>query len=340
MTIPAAMRIGFQVWGQSVSWRDLVRIAPAIERLGFDSVWANDHFYPIAGDGVELLTGHDGPVFEAWMTLGAWAGATERVRLGCLVSGAAYRNAGLLVKMATALDHASGGRAILGLGAGWHAREHDAFGYAYPGLRERLDRLAEVATIVRGLLDGDPVTFEGSWASAHGARNDPPPVQEHLPLLIGGSGERRTLPLVARLADVWNGEGDPATYGRKNAVLDELCVAAGRDPGQVARTAGLPPPCVRGTHEAAVRDLAATLARHQPSAPGALAWAAASPFAGTEEEVAEALDAYRNAGAEEVIFDLPAPFDVETLERLAGPVRDLLTSRTGDRETAGLEARR
>jgi alkanesulfonate monooxygenase SsuD/methylene tetrahydromethanopterin reductase-like flavin-dependent oxidoreductase (luciferase family) len=317
----STMRIGFQVWGQSVGWQELVDAAVTIETLGFDSCWSNDHFYPIAGDGEHLLIGHDGPVFEAWMTLAGWAAATKRIRLGCLVSGAGYRNPGLLVKMATALDHMSGGRAVLGLGAGWHEREHRAFGFAYPPLGERLDRLGECAAVVRGLLDGTTVTASGRWVAFDAARNDPAPLQARLPLLVGGSGERRTLPIVARNADAWNGEGDPDAIRRRNDVLDTLCRSIGRPERSVARTVGLAPVCIRARHEDAVAALAAILGRHQPSPELAATWAASSPFAGTEDEVVDLLAAYRAAGAEEVLFDWPPPFDLETLERLAGPVR-------------------
>jgi alkanesulfonate monooxygenase SsuD/methylene tetrahydromethanopterin reductase-like flavin-dependent oxidoreductase (luciferase family) len=319
-----ALRIGFQVWGQFVEWDELMRAGREIERLGFDGLWANDHFYPIAGDGEQLLTGHDGPVFEAWMTVAGWAAVTSRVRLGCLVSGAGYRNAGLLVKMATALDHMSGGRAVLGIGAGWHEREHRAFGFGFPPLGGRLDRLEEMAELVRGLLDGETVTMDGHWVSSEAARNDPMPVQRRLPLLVGGSGERRTLPVVARLADEWNGEGDPETFARKNALVDALCAAAGREPASVARGVGLQPVCIRDSRDEAIAALGSILERHQAAGDTAAAWAASSPFATTEAGAIDLLRAYREAGAGEVMFDWAAPFDGETLERLAGPVRAAL----------------
>ena len=157
--------------------------------------------------------------------------------------------------MATALDHASGGRAVLGLGAGWHATEHATFGLDFPSLRERLDRLDEAATICRRMLDGEAAHLEGAWFAARGARNEPAPVQARLPLLIG-SGERRTLPIVARCADIWNGEGEPDTFARKSAVLDELCRSEGREPSSIERTVGLPPPLIRADRTEAVGLLA------------------------------------------------------------------------------------
>jgi alkanesulfonate monooxygenase SsuD/methylene tetrahydromethanopterin reductase-like flavin-dependent oxidoreductase (luciferase family) len=318
------VRIGFQVWGSNVAWDALMRAAQAIEAAGLDSCFANDHFVPVVGtsDGVDPDAA--GPIFEAMATIGGWAARTSRVRLGCLVAGAGYRNPGLLARQVVALDHASGGRMSLGIGAGWHARDHAMYGWDLPPIGERLDRLEEHARALRGLLDGERVTIDGRWVRFDDAVLDPPPLQPRLPLLIGGSGEKRTLRIVALYADSWNGEGDAATFARKNAVLDAHCADVGRDPAAIRRTAGLPPPCVRATREAALADLAATLRRHGWSAADADAAAAAAPCAGTADEVAAALAAYAAAGAEEVLFDWPAPFDPETLAALAGPVRDRL----------------
>ncbi len=318
------IRIGFQVWGQSTSWADLMATGQRIEALGFASLFANDHLMPILGDADGPLVGPDGPVFEGWMTLAGWAALTHRVPLGVMVCGVGYRNVGLTVKMATALDHASGGRAILGLGAGWHEPEHRAFGFEVLSLGDRISRLDEAAQVVRPLLDGKPVTFDGVWVRARHLRNDPPPVRGRLPFLIGGSGERRTLRIVARDADIWNGEGEPATYARKNAILDDHCAEIGRDPSEIRRTVGVPPICIRDSREGAVEALMAILARQGSSPTDARAWAESSPLADTEEVVGGLLRAWHEAGAEEAIADLPSPRDEETFERLAGPVHELL----------------
>jgi alkanesulfonate monooxygenase SsuD/methylene tetrahydromethanopterin reductase-like flavin-dependent oxidoreductase (luciferase family) len=295
-----------------------------IDELGFDGLWSNDHLLPVAGGGPVALEVGRGPVWDGWMTLAGWAERTSRVRLGCLVSGAAYRDPPLLVRMATALDHASGGRAVLGLGAGWHATEHATFGYDFPSLRERLDRLEEAATICRRMLDGEPAHLEGTWFVARGARNEPAPVQSRLPLLIGGSGERRTLPIVARCADIWNGEGEPDTFARKSAVLDDLCRAEGREPSAIERTVGLPPPLIRVDRTQAVRLLADRLVRHGLGETDAAAAAEGSALVGSVRDVAMTLARYAEAGASEVIFDWPSPADDDTLVALAGPVRDAL----------------
>jgi alkanesulfonate monooxygenase SsuD/methylene tetrahydromethanopterin reductase-like flavin-dependent oxidoreductase (luciferase family) len=166
------------------------------------------------------------------------------------------------------------------------------------------------------LLDGDAVTLHGRWVSVDGARNEPPPVHQ-MPLMIAGSGERRTLPVVARYADAWNGEGDPGTFAGKCRVLTERCEAIGRDPASIVHTVGAPPVCIRDTREEAVRDLAAILERNALGGDEARSMAEASPLAGNEAAVLTALEAWADAGAAEVIIDRPAPFDGETLVRLA-----------------------
>ncbi len=231
----------------------------------------------------------------------------------------------MLARQVVALDHASGGRMTLGIGAGWHVRDHAMYGWDLPPIGERLDRLEEQARALRGLLDGERVTLDGRWVRFDDAVLDPPPLRARLPLLIGGSGEKRTLAIVARYADVWNGEGDAGAYARKNAVLDAHCAAVGRDRSEIRRTVGLPPPLIRADARADARDeLAATFQRHGWPAEDARAAAAAAPCVGTVDDVVAALAAYREAGADEVFFDWPAPYDPATLEALAGPVRDRL----------------
>jgi len=316
------LRIGFQVWSQFVTWQDLMAIGRDIDELGFDELWSNDHLLPQAAGGVGALGQLDGPVFEGWSILFGWAGLTRRARMGCLVSGGAYRNPGLLVKMATALDHATGGRAVLGLGAGWFEREHHAFGYEFPPVGKRLDRLGDAAAISRGLLDGSSVTHAGEWFSAVDARNDPPPVQERLPIVIGGSGEKRTLRIVAQYADIWNADqDDPESFRRRNGILDEHCRAVGRDPGSIERTAGLAAPCIRPTRDEAIEVLAGILQKQAMPRADAVRMASGSPFVGPVEAVVAELRRYRDAGLNAAMFDWPAPFDRVTLEAMAGPVR-------------------
>jgi alkanesulfonate monooxygenase SsuD/methylene tetrahydromethanopterin reductase-like flavin-dependent oxidoreductase (luciferase family) len=324
---PAAgdpIRLGFQIWGQHATWDELMRAGERVEAAGFASLWANDHLMPIHGDAGGPVLGADGPVFEGWMTLGAWAARTTRVPLGVMVCGVGYRNVGLTVKMATALDHASAGRAMLGLGAGWHEPETRAFGYEVLSLGDRISRFDEAASLARGMLDGRRVDQDGRWVSGHDLVNDPPPLQARLPFVIGGSGEKRMLRIVARDADIWNGEGDPETYARKNAILDAHCAEIGRDPAAIRRTVGIQPICIRDTRAAAVDALTEILTHHGGDPAMSAAWAASSPLADTEDAVAALLRAWRAAGAEEAVADLPARIDDETFERLAGPVRERL----------------
>lgn len=322
---PTRLRLGFQVWSQYVTWPELMAIGHDIDELGFDELWSNDHFFPQAAAGVGELGHLDGPVFEGWSILFGWARVTSRARMGCLVSGAGYRSPGLLVKMATALDHATGGRAALGLGAGWFEREHHAFGFEFPPVGQRLDRMGEAAAICRGLLDGGSVTYDGQWLSAVEARNDPGPLQERLPLAIGGSGEKRTLRIVAEHADIWNADQDsPESFRRRSDILDEHCRVVGRDPTSIERTAGLPAPCIRATREEAVEALTSILQHQAMPREAALQMAMGSPFAGPVDMVVAGLRQYRDAGLGAVMFDWPAPFDRATLEALAGPVRSAL----------------
>ena len=317
------LRIGFQIWAQNVSWPELMSAASSIEARGFDSLWSNDHFFPIAGYQLDVNESLEGPTFEGWMVLSGLVACTSTIRVGCMVSGAGYRNPGLLVKMASTLDHASAGRLVLGIGAGWYERDHAAFGFLHPDVGERIDRLEESVTAIRRLLDGEIVTMKGNWVRMVDARNDPPPIQKRLPLLVGGSGERRTLPVVARYADWWNGEGTPEDIARKNALIDRLCRIAGRRPDDIVRTVGLAPPVIRSTAAEAVEVSVDVLVRHGMPTPDARVAAADSPSVGTSDQVAAHLIRYADAGAREVVFDWPTPYDTETLDALAILRREL-----------------
>ncbi|MFN8630282.1 MAG: LLM class flavin-dependent oxidoreductase [Chloroflexota bacterium] len=314
---PSLPAIGFQVWGQYTDWPALAHTVRRIDDLGFSSVWANDHLFPAAGARFQAPDAPPGPFLEGWITLAGFALATMHVQVGVLVSAAGYRNIGIAVKQATAVDHLSGGRAQLGLGAGWHVRDHAAFGFGLPPIGQRLDRLEEQAAAARALLDGETVTVAGEHVRLDAAVNLPAPVRERMPLLIGGSGEKRTLRIVARYADAWNGEGDPDAWARRNRILDEHCAAVGRDPGEIRRTVGLPPVSIRSTHDEAVASLAAQFRANGIDAGEARELAAASPLVGTPSAVADALAAYADAGAAEVLIDWPAPFDDATLDALA-----------------------
>jgi len=215
----------------------VVEQARAAERAGFSVVTVMDHLYQIPGVGPV-----SDPMLEAWSTLAALSRETSRVRLGTLVTGVTYRNPALLAKTATTLDVLSGGRAIFGLGAAWNDVEHAGYGFEFPPLRERMDRLDEALTIVRAMFTEDRPSFDGRHYRISGALNVPRPVQpKGPPILVGGGGEQRTLRIAAKHADMthWFALGLDALR-HKNEVLARHCAEIGRDPATIERTIGAP----------------------------------------------------------------------------------------------------
>jgi F420-dependent oxidoreductase-like protein len=209
----------------------LADVARAAERAGFTSLWVMDHFVQIPQVGREWED-----MLESHTTLGYLAGVTERIRLGTLVSGITYRNLAHLAKIVATLDVVSGGRAICGIGAGWFEREHQLYGWAFPPLRDRFARLEDALELLPLMWGPGAPRFEGRTVTVPEAVCYPRPLQERVPILVGGSGERRTLRLVARHADACNLFGDAATVRRKVAVLREHCAAEGRDPAAITVT--------------------------------------------------------------------------------------------------------
>lgn len=298
---PSALRFGAAFWVQRADWTSLRETALAAESAGFDSLWIDDHLLNDEGDP-------DEDKLEGWTTLAALAAVTQRPLLGLLVGANTLRNPGLVAKMAVTLDEISGGRAILGLGSGWFEREHAAFGIAFgasPG--ERIDRLEESAGLLRRLLDGERVTHAGRFYALDDAVVRPLPVQSRLPILIGGSGRRKTLRVAARHADLWNGYGDLAELRDALAALDAHCVDAGRDPAAIRRTASQNV-VVRASAEAAERAYREVTAAHaiQPGEE-------ALDLAGPPDAIAAGLRAYVDAGISEVIWVFRRPWDLETI---------------------------
>lgn len=226
------MRFGLDIAQQRMPFGEVVARARLAERLGFTGVWGFDHFQPMYGQG-------PGECFEGMTTLAALAGLTSRVRLGLLVTGVTYRHPSVLAAQALTVDHASQGRLELALGAAWYEREHRELGIPFPATGERFDLLEDALEIVSRLFTGERVSYAGRRVSLDHAQLRPLPVQQpRPPLWIGGSGPRRTLPLVARYADVWHtawAEDYPALSAR----LDRLAGAAGRDPGAIMRAGSL-----------------------------------------------------------------------------------------------------
>lgn len=215
----------------------VVEQARAAEANGFSLVTVMDHLYQITGVGAE-----DEPMLEGWSVLNALARETSTVRLGTLVTGVTYRNPALLAKMATTLDITSGGRAILGLGAAWNESEHVGYGFEFPRVGERMDRLDEALTIAKALFTEDRASFEGRFSRIENALNVPKPVQPGgPPILIGGGGEQRTLRIAAKHADMthWFPLG-MELLRHKNEVLERYCAEIGRDPATIERTMAAP----------------------------------------------------------------------------------------------------
>ena len=307
-----SIRLGALCWNQYTTWPALLEAGQRADRLGFDTLWTWDHLYPIIGSP-------DGPIFEGWLTLAAWAQATERVRIGLMVGANTFREPALTAKMATTLDHISNGRAILGIGGAWFEEEHEAYGIAFgSGFPERLRWLGEAVPVMRGMLHGERPTAAGPRYSAKAIRNDPPPVQERLPLLIGGGGEQVTLKLVARYADANNIGGGLETVTRKEAILVRHCETVGRDPGEIERTTGIGTVIIRDSREEAERVHAAMFERNGQ----AERWT--DQPVGTPEDVAERLAPYLGIGYHHLLAGFPAPHDEESMTRFATEVRPIL----------------
>ncbi len=207
------IRVGVQVRPQHTTVPAMREAWRRVEELGVDTLWTWDHFFPVSGDP-------QGPHFECWSLLAAMAEVTERVEFGALVSAIGYRNPALLSDMAKTVDHLSGGRLILGVGAGWKEEDYREFGYEYGTAPDRL----------RDLRRGLEIILE-RWAI-----DVPPPIRNPIPILIGGGGEQVTLRLTAKYAQLWNGVLRPEAYAAKSRVLDERCREIGRDPGEIERT--------------------------------------------------------------------------------------------------------
>jgi F420-dependent oxidoreductase-like protein len=214
-------------------WEELVRRAKLAEELGFDGLWGFDHFQPMYGEG-------PGETFEGMTTLAALAAQTSTIRLGLLVTGMTYRHPSVFAAQAITVDHASHGRLELSFGAAWFEKEHRELGIPFPPTGERFDLLEDALEIATRLFTGEVVSYEGRVVSLHDAQLRPTPVQRpRPPIWIGGSGPRRTLPLVAKYADAWHSFGTPNSLREASARIDELAVEAGRVPSEILRAGSL-----------------------------------------------------------------------------------------------------
>ncbi|MEM7003226.1 MAG: TIGR03560 family F420-dependent LLM class oxidoreductase [Pseudomonadota bacterium] len=221
----------FSFWPTpSLDYATTLELCQHAEQTGWDGVWLADHFMPNAADTST-------PWPEAWTTLAALAASVPRVRLGTLVTGNTYRHPAVLAKMAATVDHISDGRLVLGLGSGWQENEHLQYGIDFATFGERLAKLDEACQVIQGLFTNASTQFDGRYYQLRDAVLEPKPVQQPLPLLIGGGGEKVTLKITAKYANEWNVWGEPDLLRHKCSILDKHCANVGRDPGSIARTA-------------------------------------------------------------------------------------------------------
>jgi alkanesulfonate monooxygenase SsuD/methylene tetrahydromethanopterin reductase-like flavin-dependent oxidoreductase (luciferase family) len=252
-----------------------------VEGLGLAGVYVCDHFMPYEPHGLAV----DGPMLEGWTTLAALAGHTERLRLGTLVLGSTYRHPAVVANMAATMDHATGGRFVLGLGAGGQVNEHAAYGVALPSTGRRLDAFEEACAAIRSLLTEHRTTLQGDFYQLTDAPCDPKPVQVTLPLLIGGGGERRTLRIAATFADEWHVWSTAGEFRRKSDILDRHCEDVGRDPSTIRRATG-----------------AQVVLSEAPTPADGQDHVDAGDVTGTPAAVLERLGEYQDAGVDEFIL--------------------------------------
>jgi F420-dependent oxidoreductase-like protein len=294
-------------------FENLVELVQTAEAAGFDMATTMDHFYQIEGVGSE-----EEPMLEAYTTLGALAARTSRILLGSMVSGVTYRNPAMLAKQVTTLDVISGGRAVLGLGAAWNEDEHQGYGFDFPPLGERMDRLEEALQICTLMFREERPSFEGRYYRIDRALNNPRPIRPGgPPIIVGGSGERRTLRMVARYGDISNWWGSLDELKRLSGVLDRHCEAEGRDPATILRTVMFPVALVSND-----RERETVLADLPPAR-------RATYTTATPEEAAERIQTYLDAGFAGFILRNPTFLTAEAIGlagELIGLVRGVPTA--------------
>ena len=310
------MRFGAAFWIQRTDWPALRDAALAAERAGFDSIWFDDHLLADEGDWRDAK-------LEGWSSLAAIAPLTSRATLGLLVAANTFRNPGLTAKLAETLDHISGGRAILGIGGAWFDLEHKAHGIDFgSGFGQRLDWMDEAVAAMRAVIDGGSATSAtGGRYAFDDLRHQPLPLQKRLPIMIGGSGEKKTLRSVAKYADMWNAMGPLDVMAHKVDVLKRHCDEVGRDVNEIEFTLGVKF-TIRDSQEEADRVWKAAMEHNRTP----LSEVADDDtfWNGTPEQMADKLRPYVDLGFRTVISEQPAPYDTETLERFIGEVKPMV----------------
>ena len=313
------LKLGVLLWSQASDWPGFLDAAQRVDGLGYEHLWTWDHLYAIFGDPYQ-------PIFEGYTAVAALAMATERTRIGLLVGANTFRNPGLVAKMIATIDHISGGRAILGMGGAWFELEHIAHGIDFgTGFGQRLDWLDESVGAIRTLLDGGEVTYQSPRYRFERLRQAPTPVQSHVPIMIGGSGEKKTLRTVAKYADMWNAIGPADILRRKEEVLRAHCSDVGRRQTEIERTVG----CkitVRDTEAEARLVWEEQMAVNRT--PLASVTGDDSFWVGTPEQIVERMVAYRAIGFDTFISEMAAPYDLETMERWIGEVAPLVAKQS------------
>jgi F420-dependent oxidoreductase-like protein len=285
----------------------LVEIAGTAEASGFSTITVMDHLHQIPGIGPP-----ENFMLEGNTILGALAARTSTVSLGLLVGGVTYRNPALAAKIATTLDIISGGRAFMGIGAAWFEAEHDAYGFRFPPLRERFEHLEDTLQIARAMFTQEQPSFQGTHHRIENIFNNPKPLRGDLPILVGGSGERKTLRLVAKYADGCNVFGDVDHVRHLMGVLDRHCEDVGRDPKEITRTR-MAPVLLTETAEEGERLIAGMDERRRAMA-----------LAGTPEQIAEGVQALLDAGIEGITVSTPAVHDLDTLRLIGETISPLV----------------
>lgn len=313
----AEVRLGAVLWSQASDWKGFLAAAQSADELGYDTIWTWDHIYAIFGDP-------DQPIVEGYTALAGLAMGTTRAELGLLVGANTFRNPGLVAKSMVTIDHMSGGRAILGLGGAWFELEHTAFGLDFgTGFGQRLDWMDEATAAIRSLLDGGTVTSDGRGRYRfQDLHLNPLPARARMPIMIGGSGERKTLRTVARYADQWNAFGSPEELRHKDEVLRRHCEEVGRDHTEIERTVGAKI-VIRDDRSAAESALAGLMETNRTPlsniADDQTFWV------GTADDIIERMRAYRQVGFHSFLVEMPAPYDARTMETLIEVVKPAVT---------------
>jgi F420-dependent oxidoreductase-like protein len=312
--VPQGWKLEYTGWSATDAWERTKAVAKEAEQLGYEHLWVYDH--------VETVPRREPThMFEAFTTLAALAQHTSTIRLGQMVTCAAYRNAGLLAKEAACVDVFSGGRLILGIGAGWYEREYQAYGFPFPSAGTRLQILEETVEVIKKLWTEETVTYQGKHVSFDGAYCDPKPIQQLPEIWIGGGGEKVTLRIEARRADKTNWQTGLEGFVRKSGLLEQYCDEIGRDFSSIVRTHG--PDC-------RVFDTDRDLKKWLDSPGGGSLWGRGDPveyvrdnLVGTVEQVAEKVQGFVDAGCGEFVLwfrDAPASESLEAMIRHVAPL--------------------